>query len=295
MPDYKAFAPLSDFHWDGYSQEFMDGISIVQSSEIPNLDGFYERLSQREIDSLNSITHWLVIEGKDPHGISPSEIANIVLLALWLAKPTRTHITLRFEQQDRPEGSENKLSYYLDRFNFLSNTVHNSFDDTDLSMAAKLLEVMCGLCCSKGRLYDALVMTMCGCFPWHWQVRLICHSAALEALLTYSTKRGITRRICKAYACIVESDTKKRQDEYDNLGKLYNYRSDVMHGRTHNIREEERPKILERLEIALRRLWRTVLLSPCYTKELEGNDNARESLFNSLCAGWDPPKTKKQP
>src|SRR5205823_1273542 len=115
-------------------------------------------------------------------------------------------------------------------FAWVSGATHGDFDDPDLRSAATYCQTLHGLCRARGRLNDALILTATGCWSHRWQAALICYAAAAEALLTYSTAPGITRRLAASYACLVETQTARRDAAYEEFRALYSVRSDIMHG-----------------------------------------------------------------
>ena len=64
---------------------------------------------------------------------------------------------------------------------------------------------------------------------------------------------------------------------------MYGVRSDIMHGRTHNVVLDDRLRMFARFQDMVRRLWRSVLSSP-ELEALEGTDGQRAAYFNRLCA-----------
>lgn len=146
------------------------------------------------------------------------------------------------------------------------------------------------LCAHAGRLHDALILTLTGCWSYRWQSGIICYAAAAEALLTYSTKPGITKRLSTSYACLVEAENSSRDHACREFLSLYSSRSNIMHGRTKNIVPAERLKVLVGFQDALRKLWQQVLRSQNLMDCLEGTDEQREAHFRALESGYTPPK-----
>lgn len=118
---------------------------------------------------------------------------------------------------------------------------------------------------------------------------MICHAAAAEALLTYATGPGITRRLSISYACLVETKPADRDRAFREFADLYRARSDIMHGRTHNVARADRLPTLARFGDILRSLWRAVLSSPALIQALEGTDAQRQVWFAAQEAGYSPP------
>jgi hypothetical protein len=179
--------------------------------------------------------HWLVFEWKTGEEPSAGEVVNLFLLALWIAKPTRSHVAVRFEVSRDLSGSPGGRYRMLDRFNFVPGAVADRLEDSDLSAAASYFPLCRALRLADKRLVNGLLLTFAGCTATHWQVAFVCHAGAAEALLTHDTGRGITRRLATSYACLVESAKSSRDLAFTEFAELYEVRSDIMHGRAHRI------------------------------------------------------------
>lgn len=286
---FNIYAPLQKFHWKGESFELSPGLSVKRFNEKPDLRGRDTTLAKDEQDSISSAQHWLIFhwnEGTEP---SPAETVNLVLLALWLVKPTKTYVAFRFQLGQDAATAENGIQRLLDRFSWVRGATHGEFENTDLHLASSYYRVLHALCCARGRLNDALVLTLAGCWSHKWQAALICHAAATEALLTYATGPGITRRLSTSYACLVETETLQRNAAFQEFHGLYTARSDIMHGRTHNVSATDRLPTLAKFQDVIRKLWRIVISSPLLVTALEGTDAQRKVYFQSLQSEYTPP------
>jgi len=287
---FEIYAPLQEFHWSESTHELMPGLRITRLDQNLDLRGLDATLAEDERNNVLYASHWLAFDWNEGAVPSPAETMNLVLLALWLVKPTRTHVAFRFQLGHEGAAAEKSSHRLLDRFAWVSGTTHDDFDDTDLRSAAIYYQVLRGLCCARGRLNDALILTVTGCWSHRWQAALICHAAAAEALLTYSTAAGITHRLATSYACLVETSQASRNLAYGEFRDLYSVRSDVMHGRPHNVPAADRLPLLVRFEDVLRTVWRVVLSSPQLIAVLEGSDAQRKTHFVSLTSGYTPPR-----
>jgi hypothetical protein len=287
---FEIYAPLQDFYWDGVDFELTPELRIRHFTEKPDLQGLAATIDQDEqTDVFFYAQHWLTFnwnEGTEP---SPAETVNLVLVALWLTKPTRTHVSLRFELGRNAAAGENNRSRLFDRFAWIPGATQEEFNRSDLTSASSYYLALRDICCARGRLNDAFILTLTGCWSHQWQTSLICHAAAAEALLTYSTAPGITRRLAMSYACLIETQRTSRDAAYGEFRRLYSVRSDIMHGRTGNVLPSERLPFLARVQDVLRMLWRTIISSPQTVSVLEDSDAQREAYFNQLTSGYKPP------
>jgi len=286
---FRLYAPLLDFAWEGDTFAFAPDLDIKRIKRPSELAGMDEWLSAPEWDRASHAAHWLVhehTEGAVPHA---GEIENLVLLSLWLMKPTKTQIAHRFKVGMAEAEGENGMSRLLDRFMWIPGSIELEFSSSELQSAAKLYATLTQACAARGRLNNALLLTIGGCWAHDWQVSLICHAAAAEALLTYSTGPGITRRLATSFACLTETDSSKRDAAFLELKTLYSNRSDIMHGRTHNVGASDRLPTLVRFQALLRKLWNVVLASPALIHVLEGTDAQREVHLTRIQQGYSPP------
>jgi hypothetical protein len=289
---FKIYAPLQNFFWRGTDFELAPGFWIkhFNQNQKPNLSGLDDHLSEDEKTDINTdASHWLTFhwnEGTEP---CPAETVNLVLISLWLVKPTASHVAFRFKL-GQGEGADKKgVSRLYDRFAWLPDDAHEGFADSDLQTLSLYYPALRDISYRRRRLNDALMLTLTGCWSHQWQAALICHAAAVEALLTYSTDPGITRRLAISYACLVETQNAGRNTAYNEFCALYSVRSDIMHGRSHNVPPSDRLPILGRFQNVLRTLWRKVISSPQLISILEDSDAQRDKYLSQLASGYTPP------
>ena len=285
---FEVYAPLQDFLWEGDDFELAPNLWIRRFTGPPDISGLHEWIAKDEWDRASGAAHWLIFDWIDGTFPSPAEVTNLMLLSLWLVKPTRSYIAFRFELGRDAAGSEKARRRMLDRFAWVTGAIHADIEDMDLKSASAYYSALVTSCRARARLNDALLLTIAGCWSHAWQVALICHAAAAETLLTYETGRGITGRLAKSYACLTESDSTKRDAAYREFSTLYSARSDIMHGRTHNVVTTDRLPTLIRFQEVLRRLWRVVLTTPSLSAVLEGTDAQRKAHLHALEAGYTP-------
>jgi hypothetical protein len=194
---FDVYAPLSEFEWAGHDLELSSGLLLRRRHQKPDLKGIDTTLAVDEQDTIASADHWLEFQWDDGTTPSSAEWVNLTLLAFWLAKPTKAHVAYRFELDREVPASENRVRRLLDRFAWVPGTTHPALDDADLRSAVGYLAVLRDLCRARGRLNDALALTLAGCWSHRWQVALICHAAAAEAILTYATALQQKERIYK--------------------------------------------------------------------------------------------------
>jgi hypothetical protein len=286
---FEIYAPLQEFSWNGDSLELCRGLWIQRFGQKPDLRGLAATLGEDERDNVCYAQHWLTFrwdEGSDP---SPAETVNLVLLALWLVKRTKTYVAFRFQLGQGAAAAEQCRRRLLDRFDWVPGATHEEFGDSDLQSASSHFRVLHSLCCARGRLNNALLLTLAGCWSHRWQVALICHAVAAEALLTYATGPRITRRLATSYACLVERQQLRRDAAFREFHNLYTVRSDIMHGRTHNVSPNDRLPTLARFGDVLRRLWQIVISSQPLITALEGTDAERKAYFLSVQSAYTAP------
>lgn len=284
----KILAPLNSFCWSGDDWILHHDIKIVRKRTRPDLQGLEKTLGEDERRALDSVKHWLEFGWNQGNDVfSAAEIVNVSLLSLWLSQPTPTHVSIRFEF-DVGNTSKSRIRL-LDRFQWLESTAEKKLDDADLTLASQLFTPLLDHCRARSRLNNAAILTMAGCWANAWQTALICHSAALEALLTYSKGGGLTQRLATVYACLVGTDAPSRNAAFREFKQIYGARSDIMHGRMHEIAAAERLPLVGRIQAVTRTLWRQILQTPSLATTLEETDAVRKEHFMALCNGYVPP------
>jgi len=287
--EFLSYVPLNHLKYSGDDLDIAPGVSIKRIRETPNLYGMDKHVSSDEWDTACSARYWLVLELNESD-LSTSEAMNLVLLSIWLVKPNRITASLRFDIGTGDAEGQRTRSRLLDRFAWNSEEENEAFDQAQLESASNYYRALNNIYMSRVRLSNAMVLTLNGCWSNFWQAALISHAAAVEAMLTYSKGPGITKRLATFYACLVESESDKRDIAYGAFWRLYSARSDIMHGRVHDIEEENTLKLLAEFQSVLRTLWQTVLESNSAIAALEENDATRESFVTGIVNEYEPPR-----
>lgn len=286
---FDIYVPLNNF-WSSESHfELAPGLVIQKLDKEPDLSNWWDYLGQLDKDAILPAGHWLTFQWQESSTPNPGEQVNLALLALWLVKPNKIHATSIFRLTTDGSIDKEMFTRLIDIFTWSKGTPNNQFTKEELETASKYYSRMLIIYNNKGRLNDALILTLAGCWAHYWQAALITYAAAAETLLTYSTAHGLTRRLASSYACLVCRTKKQRDAAFNNFRTLYRIRSDLVHGRAHTVAKSTRLKHLQELADLLRKLWRRVLLSKRVTKALEGSDSQRDSYFRTISAGYQPP------
>jgi len=288
---FDVYAPLQDFYWPGQDHSFGSQVVLKRFDTAPTLSGLDSYVSKPEWERAANSDHWLTFQWVDGAEISPSEVINLFLLSLWLVKPTKSQVALRFEIGRDEAVAEKTMSRLLDRFAWIPGSIDPDISDEDVRKASTYYVELETLCRMRGRLNNAMVLTVSGCWSHGWQTALICHAAAAETILSYATGSGLARRLATSYACIVASDSPSRDAAFKEFSTLYSTRSDIVHGRMHNIARTDTLPTLLRFQNLMRRLWGAVLVSKSLLSALELDDAGRQAYLTRIEAGYTPPKT----
>ncbi len=291
MRRFDVFAPLQDFYWSGQDHSFGSQVVLKRFDASPDLSGLESYVSKPEWERAANSDHWLTFPWIDGADISPSEVINLFLLSLWLVKPIRSQVALRFEIGRDNAAHEKTMSRLLDRFAWIPGSIDPDISDEDVRKASTYYSELEHLCRERGRLNNAMLLTVSGCWSHGWQTALICHAAAAETLLTYATGHGLTRRLATSYACIVASDSPSRDAAFAEFATLYSARSDIVHGRMHNIARTDTLPTLLRFQNLLRRLWSAILVSKKLLSALELDDTGRQAYLAQIENGYAAPST----
>ena len=245
-------------------------------------------ISRDEWENATSCRFWLVFEISENDELSDFEIMHLVLLSIWLVKPNRVQAHLRFKIGKNETEGEIGRSRILDRMEWIADEENDEFSEDDMRAASNHFNRFFEIYKSRGRLRNAMVLTLNGCWSYYWQAALISHAAAVEAILTYSKGR-ITHRLATAYACLIEKDQSAREKAYNHFRDLYEIRSDVIHGRAYLLENHKSLPALSRFQKMLRVLWSQVLRDSAITLELEKADEGREVFFCGIANDFEPP------
>jgi hypothetical protein len=286
---FEVYVTLKGFRYSGDNIEFAAGIKIVRFTEFASIDNFKKFVSDDEWkDAINS-SYWLLFEWNEGDINTTSETMNLVLLSLWLVKPNRVEVSLKFKVGKNGSKGESSRNRILDRMQWITKEENEIFSEEDILSASAYYSAFRNVYNLRGRLRNAMVLTLNGCWSHFWQVALISHAAAVEAILTYSKKPGLTNRLALSYACLTEKERTNRDEAYQQFVKLYSIRSDAIHGRVYNVGKNDRLPSLSRFQKLLRNLWHKVLSDNTTIVELDKSDEKRKIFFCELTKGYTAP------
>jgi len=280
-PRIRAWAPVFNFPWDGGPCTISENLSLVAAGAYTEYESedFKRFLSVEEIDECRSVEYWLDVRQSLRESISVRMRLNSFLLALWLARPTRTYLALRFDETD----GERVVARILDRFQWIEGFVADSLSVEDIARVRAMLPSLLDIYTTSRRLRNALVLTFRARVTNDWQSSFICTAAAAEALLTCSQGPGVVHRLADAFARLTASSDRERKDRRDLFKQLYAVRSEIMHGRSHDRRNgEANLKSLGAIHDVVRHLWNVILDSNEIRAALDADDESRLNLLNTL-------------
>ncbi len=286
---FKVYVPLKGFRYSGDSIELAPGLKIDRFTKPASFDDLRKFVSDDEWEDAINSSYWLLYEWNEGDQNTTSETMNLVLLSLWLVKPSRVEARLKFKVGKNGSEGESGRNRILDRMQWIAEEENEVFSKEDILTASAYYSAFRNVYKSRGRLSNAMVLTLNGCWSNFWQAALISHAAAVEAILTYSKKPGLTRRLALSYACLTEKERPNRDNAYQQFVELYSIRSDAIHGRVHNLEEYERLPSLSRFQNLLRNLWRNVLSNNTTIFELDKTDEEREIFLCELANGYTAP------
>lgn len=113
-----------------------------------------------------------------------------------------------------------------------------------------------------------------------WQAAFICWAAATEALLAYEQGPGVTGRLARAYARLVDDQKTPMAARIEHFKALYAVRSQIVQGRAHD-RDDNEKNLEDMIAFSdtLRRIWGAALGSEETRFILESEDAARKRFF----------------
>jgi hypothetical protein len=285
-----AYAPAFDFSMSQDKFEITPYLHILKYDyPLTKLDESW-CLAGYEKEEVKWSSYCFILNEKKPKDLTYSEAINTLLLAFWIFSPTKTHCKYEF-------GPDSKFSRLMDRFQYNSKDIHKeNYDINDLNIVKKYYSKLIGINRRRGRLLHAYHFTFFGSLTINASVAYALYSSAFEAILTYSEKFGITKRLATSYACLLKKKRKERDVLYRQFLKIYDVRSDIMHGRRKKIKKDYYLVRLKNIIDALRSVWKVILIDNNLIKTLEKGDTFRETFFASNEAGYVPPRrTKRKP
>ncbi len=297
----KYFFPVVELRCQGEEYSFSEHVRILARSRIEFDIAKAEKITTIGTYYLHELNHqpfWIVVDSRSISHREASNLANRVLLSLWIARPNCATIFYKFI------GTDDAITF-LSRFQ--SNEAEKPvvmIADRDMQRAIMFFERLHAIGAREKRLSLAAFNTISGCFPHVWSVSFILFSTALEALLTYSEDRGLTARLAKSFACLTESTDQRRDRAYRAFLRTYRIRSDLVHGRGNRYRaagktkESRRKREMQNLKRLancsklLRIAWQVILYRPDALRFLNKSDQQREAFFKRIEAGYSPPNVK---
>lgn len=234
-------------------------------------------LSGSDVSEINSCGYWVIVKESKSKYLSVPNVLNTLLISFWVLTPNQLHYRFRFSER------KGDMRRYLDRFIFNSEDENqNTVDELQLTKVKQFYRSLARINKNKDRLQTALLYTYRGCVAYDWRVSFVLFTAALEAILTYKRGYGMTRRHAEAYSILTETTSSKRDLAAKRFERLYNIRSDIMHGNKIKSRATTNFKNLSKLSHLLRRLWNVILCDNQIISSLELNDQGRELFFRQL-------------
>ena len=278
-----VWAPLIGFRWAGSERQVADDTCIRPGSAYRDYEKFPEfkyALSDEERERCREVEHWLVLTHARNDHLSTKAKINSFLLALWIVRPTQTHVPFRFETT---ESGLRQVARVLDRFQWVEGQEEDEAEDKHLDYVTLILAPLRRVLAHHRRLKNALALTFRGCVASGWQSAFICFLAAAEAILTYSQAAGLPDRLARTYAKLTSAYGASNKSARNEFGRLYSVGSAIIHGRAYD-RQNGPQNLRDLADFAdmLRQLWKVVLESPKVRSALEGDDRQRQNFFLKL-------------
>lgn len=275
------WAPLDGFQWKGRRYKLADDTWIRPRREYSGYlrPEFRSFLSKEERQRCASTRHWLHIKRHVHDPLSSRVMVNAALTALWIARPTRTHGPLRFEEA---ESGIRSVIRVLDRFQWVEGHVADELAESDLAETARIFPRVRDCLIAQKRVGQALGLTFRGCVTNGWRSAVVLYASAVETLLTDGDECSLDR-LSWHYAAVVTDSSNDAQIEAKRFRSLFAIRSDIIHGRLSGAGDAD--LVLENFAAfgeLLRRLWRTILASKKLIAALELSDAERSSFFSRL-------------
>lgn len=156
-------APLTDFVWEGGSCKLSDDLQISEREAVGNVESQLDNFSESDKAVCSLSQRGLVFDRKETEKLKPSELINLFLLALWIAKPSTAFVPYRFSVNNPEESAR-----MLDRFLYVKIPEDNRISNSDLDQASGYLATLRKSTEDSPRANVAILLTLAGCFCLLW-------------------------------------------------------------------------------------------------------------------------------
>ena len=198
--------------------------------------------------------------------IPASANVNMFLLALWIARPTFTHVPLRFEEAPRFRS----VSRVLDRFQWIDGYVAEQVQHEDLAKVSRILPRLRHAYTGHDAFKNSMALTFRGCVSSEWQTAYLCFCAAAASLLHHQAgtdtavdarPRDLADRLAADFAAVTNSPVTKNSVA-NEFKRLYLVGLQIiMSGKAPAADNRTNLSSLGTLTGLLRQLWTVVLQS----------------------------------
>ncbi|MDA3813963.1 MAG: HEPN domain-containing protein [Candidatus Cloacimonetes bacterium] len=292
------FIPLYSFHSNIKVFQITDYITLKKIEDYTYITSIMDKdfFSNKEIESIYQCTHLLEISDSYrkfidlPNPIS--KIDDIFLHASWIQKSFRLFIKFIFGHEISTISSNLQTPYAA---RILHRKRRNEYEESIIKMELEDLTNIKSNFCKLTVLYNkpsrlqlAATFTFWGILSMTWIEAYITFMTSFEFLLTHKSSYGVKKKLALACACILEDSDSSRNNIYTEFCKLYNFRSDIIHGKSQKNIDENGYEYLSRLSNLLRETWQRVLSDPTMIIMLQKSDTGRKGFIKSIQKNFEP-------
>jgi hypothetical protein len=268
--------PLFSFEYEDSEEFIFSGGKYSlrpfnSDNEIPQIDLFSEQDKQHM-----QMKSWALV-ADEPDIDKYKQEVNILLLSFKIYKLARLFIKYRLCKDDVMlcRRINQNMEYVLAE----KSPILITFDD--LKVIDKGFSNLLKMKDISNRTYNAIYFFYRGYHSAKWIDAFIFWMSALESLFSKDEPGAATKTICSRVSALLDS---KPRCEYDNIKKLYDLRSEMVHGRIganlDDVPEQDREKleILHELEYVATECMKKILDDKIYL--IYSNDKQKERYFN---------------
>lgn len=259
-----SFYPLIEFFATArIPLQIDDGLSIVYNSiSFDNINKI--NISEEDINQIKYPPFCLQV---DEEKINPEEASLLFILACRLLKRTKVFIRYRVD-------SLNQIRQIRDDYPYINSVnIAESILDDELIKISKLYSNLNNFRSLNTRSGNASYFLSLAYRSHNWLESLIFHVCSLETLISAPEQEGkITEKFINRITNFIGYDVGK-------LEKIYNVRSELVHGRHNHESENENLELKKIAEEENRLVFSKILLTPhCF--EAFKNETTRLKMFN---------------
>lgn len=282
-------APLFWFDFNGETNKDykVDEDFFLISNPMKKFENTWKEQVGNDFNDLNSLKwgfkHILRLDSsiKDQFDQIVDQTIKEALLSLWITKPTITHIKHLFVYDSTGKSIQDiNYSYF---FVFQKENIE-TLSLKDFEEFKTVFKKIRSIFDNKKEITRVLYYLYSGLTLSYWQVRFIMLNVVLESLFS-TDNQELSHKISERAAFFLEKEAENREKLFQDVKKIYNIRSKLVHGDVINNTPEENSQLLNDLEritqVALKKIINEDLIDIFSEKPNKRNEYFTKMIFQT--------------